>query len=98
MLDPDILPTVTVDRGAIRFVLKGADIMCPGLTSAGGKITPELQADTPVAILAEGKTHAVAIGITKLAGNDILTVNKGTAIENVHYLNDGLWNIQKLEW
>ena len=27
---------VQVDKGAIKFVLKGANIMCPGLTSPGG--------------------------------------------------------------
>ena len=35
---PDILPKYRVDRGAIRFVLSGANIMAPGLTSAGGKM------------------------------------------------------------
>lgn len=34
-LDPFIMPTVQVDRGAIKFVMQGANIMCPGLTSAG---------------------------------------------------------------
>lgn len=29
-----------VDKGAIRFVLSGANIMCPGLTSKGAKMTP----------------------------------------------------------
>lgn len=28
-----------VDKGAIRFVLSGANIMCPGLTSPGAKMT-----------------------------------------------------------
>ena len=28
-----------VDRGAIRFVLSGANIMCPGLTSPGAQMT-----------------------------------------------------------
>ena len=28
-----------VDKGAIRFVLSGANIMCPGLTSPGGQMT-----------------------------------------------------------
>lgn len=37
-----------MDRGAIRFVLGGAHIMCPGLTSPGGKMEEELPADTPV--------------------------------------------------
>jgi PUA domain protein len=36
--DPDILPKVQVDRGAIKFVMSGANIMCPGLTSKGGKL------------------------------------------------------------
>lgn len=42
------MPEVQVDRGAIRFVLGGAHIMCPGLTSPGGKMEEELPADTPV--------------------------------------------------
>lgn len=37
--DPFICPWEQVDRGAIRFVLSGANIMCPGLTSPGAKMT-----------------------------------------------------------
>lgn len=37
-----------MDRGAIRFVLGGAQIMCPGLTSPGGRMEEELPAETPV--------------------------------------------------
>lgn len=37
--DPFILPWQQVDKGAIRFVLSGANIMCPGLTSPGAKMT-----------------------------------------------------------
>lgn len=39
-LDPFFLPLEQVDKGAIRFVLSGANIMCPGLTSPGAKMTP----------------------------------------------------------
>lgn len=38
--DPFFLPKEQVDKGAIRFVLSGANIMCPGLTSPGAKMTP----------------------------------------------------------
>lgn len=38
--DPFLLPWEQVDKGAIRFVLSGANIMCPGLTSPGAKMTP----------------------------------------------------------
>lgn len=37
-LDPFFLPMQQVDKGAIRFVLSGANIMCPGLTSKGAKM------------------------------------------------------------
>ena len=38
-IDPYILPWQQVDKGAIKFVLSGANIMCPGLTSPGAKMT-----------------------------------------------------------
>ncbi|KAI8923701.1 hypothetical protein BC831DRAFT_469880 [Entophlyctis helioformis] len=89
---PDIMPKVQVDRGAIKFVLKGADVMCPGLTSPGGRLPDEdLPCETIVAIMAEGKEHAVAIGLTRMTVSSIKSVNKGTGLLNVHYLNDGLW-------
>lgn len=40
IIDPFFLPMEQVDKGAIRFVLSGANIMCPGLTSPGAKMTP----------------------------------------------------------
>ena len=46
--DPFMMPTVQVDKGAIRFVLSGANIMCPGLTSAGAKMDTDLPVGTPV--------------------------------------------------
>ncbi|EGF78855.1 hypothetical protein BATDEDRAFT_90296 [Batrachochytrium dendrobatidis JAM81] len=89
---PDILPKLQVDRGAIKFVLKAADIMCPGLTSPGGNLPSEsLPAETVVAIYAQGKEHAVAVGMTKMATDDMKKINKGIGVSNAHYLNDGLW-------
>ena len=55
---PDILPKFTVDRGAIRFVLSGANIMAPGLTSAGGKMD-DVPEGTTVGIFAEGTRRPV---------------------------------------
>ncbi|KAJ3235958.1 hypothetical protein HDU78_002578 [Chytriomyces hyalinus] len=88
---PDIMPRFQVDRGAIKFVISGADIMCPGLTSKGGKLDPGVPAQSPVAIYAEGKEHALAIGFTKMSTDDILRVNKDIGVQNMHALYDGLW-------
>ncbi|KAK6067341.1 Translation machinery-associated protein 20 [Seiridium cupressi] len=35
---PAGFPSIRIDRGAIRFVLSGATLMAPGLTSAGGRL------------------------------------------------------------
>ncbi|KAJ8895163.1 hypothetical protein PR048_000488 [Dryococelus australis] len=94
--DPFILPWEQVDKGAIRFVLSGANIMCPGLTSPGAQMTPVIKG-TIVAVMAEGKQHALAVGITALSTDEIAKVNKGIGIENYHYLNDGLWQMKPVK-
>nr|SVE79804.1 EOG090X0FDS [Daphnia magna] len=94
--DPYILPWQQVDKGAIRFVLSGANIMCPGLTSPGARMTP-CPKGAIVAIMAEGKQHALAVGITSMSTADIQSVNKGIGVENYHYLNDGLWILKPMK-
>ncbi|KAF9069687.1 hypothetical protein BDP27DRAFT_1325198 [Rhodocollybia butyracea] len=96
---PYVLPMVRVDRGAIRFLLAGAHMMCPGFTSKGGYLPPAdeaLPAGAPVAIHAEGKEHAVGVGITKLATEDIKKVNKGVGVEITTHIGDDLWAIKAL--
>ncbi|KAJ3080469.1 hypothetical protein BCR33DRAFT_711734, partial [Rhizoclosmatium globosum] len=87
---PDILPKFQVDRGAIKFVIAGANIMCPGLTSKGGRMD-EVPAESVVAIYAEGKEHALGLGWTKMSSEEIKNVNKDIGVENMHSLYDGLW-------
>ncbi|KAG2020795.1 malignant T cell amplified sequence 1 [Coprinopsis cinerea AmutBmut pab1-1] len=96
---PYILPTVKIDRGAIRFLLAGANMMCPGLTSKGGWLPPAeeaLPAGAVVAIHAEGKEHAVGIGVTKLSTEDIKRINKDVGVETIAYLGDDLWALKSL--
>ena len=94
---PDCMAKLRVDKGAIKFVFGGANIMCPGLTSPGAVIHDDVPEDTPVAIYAEGKEHALAVGITKMSTADIKSVNKGIGVDTIHHLNDGLWKLEKFE-
>uniref|UniRef100_A0A3Q1CFJ2 Malignant T-cell-amplified sequence n=1 Tax=Amphiprion ocellaris TaxID=80972 RepID=A0A3Q1CFJ2_AMPOC len=80
---PFILPHQQVDKGAIKFVLSGANIMCPGLTSPGAKLYP---AGADTVVLFDFSTQSF--------DNLWEKVNKGIGIENVHYLNDGLWHMK----
>lgn len=94
--DPNIMPRVQVDRGAIRHVISGANIMCPGLTSAGGHLPPDLPDETFVAVMAEGKEYAVAIGYTLMTSQEMRDQNKDIGVENVHYVGDGLFHTLSL--
>merc|ERR1719198_1381191 len=44
---PSMMPKMQVDKGAIKFVLRGATVMCPGLTSPGGAME-DVDAGMPV--------------------------------------------------
>ncbi|VEU23014.1 DEKNAAC104166 [Brettanomyces naardenensis] len=92
---PSCFPRVQVDRGAIKFILSGANIMCPGLTSPGAKLPDENWPEgTTVAVYAEGKENALAIGKLLMSIDDIKKVNKGMGIELIHSLADGLWEFE----
>ena len=40
---PDMMPKLRADTGAIKFVVSGANIMCPGLTSPGATLHDEVR-------------------------------------------------------
>ena len=98
---------IRIDRGAIRFVLSGATLMVPGLTSKGGRLpnsnastesnnnygTEDISAGEVVVVEAEGKKTACMVGQLRMGTEDMKKVKKGVAIEGGHYLGDGLWKL-----
>lgn len=94
---PGMMKKIQVDRGAIKFVLAGANIMCPGITSKGGDLIDDVDAETPVAVMAEGKVHPLGVGFTKMSSGDIKKINKGIGVETMHFLNDGLWKTNHVD-
>ncbi|PAA46869.1 hypothetical protein BOX15_Mlig000712g1, partial [Macrostomum lignano] len=93
---PFMLPHMQADKGAIKFLLNGSNVMCPGLTTPGGRLS-QVPASTVVAVMAEGKQHALAIGLTAMSADEIASKNKGVGIETVHCLNDGLWRLRSVK-
>jgi PUA domain protein len=97
---------VTVDKGAIPYLLGGANIMCPGLTNPGGEMPPDgvddeaeagLEKGDGVVIYAEGKEFPLAVGCMIMSSKDIRSKNKGTGIEVCHFLGDGLWGTDDIQ-
>ena len=83
------LPTITVDQGAIKFVIKGADIMRPGIT----QITPDLEKESYVTIIDENKSTPIAIGKMLLNSTDMQSANSGKVVGSVHFFGDELWKM-----
>lgn len=96
---------VTVDKGAIPFILGGANIMCPGLTKNPGVSSimpldddgkPGLNKGDGIVVYAEGKEYPIAVGTMTMSTIDIRTKNKGIGIEVAHYLGDGLFQTDEV--
>ncbi|KAH6614864.1 translation machinery-associated protein-like protein [Boeremia exigua] len=104
---PTAFHRLRIDRGAIRFVLSGAALMAPGMTSPGGRLPSEelsaedqerygkvdLEAGTPVVVESEGKETACMVGVLKMGTAEMREKKKGQACEAGHYLGDGLWTL-----
>merc|ERR1719440_1964775 len=63
---PSMMPKMQVDKGAIKFVLRGASVMCPGLTSPGAEME-SVEVGAPVQVTAEGTVHACAVGVMTMS-------------------------------
>ncbi len=89
---PFLLPVLKVDHGAVKHVINGADVMVPGIRG----VDDAIQVGSVVGIFAEGKQHAIAVGISKYSAAELRNRAKGIAVENSHYLGDGLWKTPSL--
>ena len=79
----------TVDMGAINYVIKGADIMSPGIVDADESI----EAGETIVIIEETHHKPLAIGTSLSSGKEMVENNKGKAIENLHYVGDQIWEL-----
>lgn len=81
----------------VLWLKEVADVdRCPGLTSKGAFMPTEsdIPVDTVVAVMAEGKEHALAVGQMKMSSSDIRSINKGIGVETLTSLGDPLWSLR----
>ena len=82
------IPKLIVDKGAIPFVCKGANIMRPGIK----KINDEFPINSIVVISEEEHNKNLAVGKSLHSSEELLTMNKGMVVENLHFVGDNIWN------
>lgn len=85
------VPTVTVDMGAVKYVVNGADIMRPGVT----RIDANVRKDRLVAVIDERHSKPLAVGVSLYDANEMQSLNKGKVILTKHHINDDLWNFTR---
>jgi PUA-domain protein len=81
---------VTVDKGAIRFVSNGADIMAPGVVVAD----PDIKEGDLVIIVEEAHRKPLAIGKALMKGSEMVEATSGKAIKSIIHVGDKLWNAE----
>lgn len=81
---------VTVDMGAVPYVTNGADVMRPGIVNMDESVEP----GDLVVITEEKHGKPIAIGETMYSGTEIMKMDQGKVILNIHYVGDKMWNLK----
>ena len=86
------LKTVTVDMGAVKFVVNGADVMRPGVTQCN----PGIKKYETVVVIDETHNKPIAVGIALYSDKEIINMNSGKVIKNIHWVGDEIWSYQRV--
>jgi len=81
---------ITVDEGAIRFVINGADIMRPGVVD----IDDDISAGDFIVIADMTHGKPLAVGISLYSSDDMQKLEKGKVAANIHHIGDALWTME----
>ncbi|HLD00233.1 MAG TPA: PUA domain-containing protein [Candidatus Nanoarchaeia archaeon] len=83
----NVLKTITIDVGAIKFVINGADVMRPGIKSINNSICE----NEPIAIIDDKNKKVIAVGLALFKAPDMDALKNGRAVKNIHYVGDEIW-------
>lgn len=78
---------VVIDMGAVSYIIKGADVMAPGITDADAMI----QKDDIVWICDEKHHKPLATGIALMTGDEMKMKQPGKAVKILQYVGDRFW-------
>lgn len=81
---------VVVDSGAVPFVIKGADVMRPGITF----ISDDVKAGRPVQVVEERHGKAIATGIALFDAGEMREKSNGKVIKTHYYVGDEVWLLE----
>lgn len=78
------IKSVYIDNGAIPFLIKGADMMRPGIT----EIEDEINSGDTIFIRDAGHKKVLAVGIAVATSEELRKQEKGIVAKTIHYMGD----------
>ena len=82
-----VLKKITVDMGAVKFVINGADIMRPGIV----EIEEGIKENDFIVVVDVNNKKPLAVGIALLSSEEMEKATGGKVIKNIHFVGDELW-------
>lgn len=87
LLEKDLLRTVIVDMGAVKFIVSGSDIMRPGIR----EIDPDIHKGDIVKVIDEKNHKPLCIAEALFNGDEIKKMMSGRVLKNIHFVGDTIW-------
>ncbi|MCD6279730.1 hypothetical protein J7J26_03085 [Candidatus Micrarchaeota archaeon] len=85
----EILKSIIVDEGAIRFIISGANVMRPGIIHVDSDIKKG-----DILSIKDGNGRVLAVGKSLYSSDEINNMNSGIVVKNIHHIGDRIWNIK----
>jgi PUA domain protein len=82
------IKSVSVDMGAVKFVVNGADIMRPGIAA----FEEGIEVGELVKIVDINNKKPLALGKALMNSEEMRNTSSGKSVENLHYIGDRIWN------
>jgi len=87
----ELLRKITIDMGAIRFIVNGADVMRPGIV----EIEVGIPKDDLVVIIDQNNKKPLAVGIALFDTEGMKALAQGRAVKTIHYVGDEMWKVER---
>lgn len=86
IIQKNFLKTVTVDMGAIKFLVSGADVMRPGIVAS-----EEFSKDAIVVVVDQTHKKPLCICQAMFSSADMMAMKTGKVLKNIHWVGDSIW-------
>jgi PUA domain protein len=79
---------VTVDMGAVRYIVNGADVMAPGIV----EVADDVSRNEFVWVRDQDHGKPLCVGLALMDRKEMVG-GRGRAVKNLHHVGDEIWNL-----